>query len=243
MLGKRAKKNRILKYLETNLFLKDYEVLEDALDNEDPSIRIQTKDRIITVYSLDDGTVEEDFRMRRGAGSKNEFLKKKDAFGEIDSFVKKNYKDAAITKTSFDESFIKVRTDDKNITITYNFDSREIVVKERARRKSVSTKEKESISDKKPDNKITAVEEISAVKEKPESSDDSYFTYHRKKKRKTFSENEKVKTLYGEDIYTVVEDRGEDVVVTKDHCSYVLSASDLIHVNETKKKRNIKITS
>ena len=241
MLGKKAKKNRIVKYLENEPSLRGYEVLEDALDNEDPSIRIQTKDRIITVYSLDDGTVEEDFRMRRGAGSKNEFLKKKDAFGEIDSFVKKNYKDAAITKTSFDESFIKVRTDNKNITITYDFDSREIVVKERARRKSVSTKE--SISDKKSDNKITAVEEISAAKEKPESSDDSYFTYHRKKKRKTFSENEKVKTLYGEEIYTVVEDRGEDVVVTKDHCSYVLSTSDLIHVNETKKKRNIKITS
>ena len=126
MLGKRAKKNRIIKHLEQNLETKEYEVIEDRLSEEDPTIKIQTKDRIVTLFVNAEDLVEEDFRMRRGAGSKSDFIKKQNAFREIEAFIHKTYKKTdEITKKSFDESQMKVRTEDKNITITYDFRSEE----------------------------------------------------------------------------------------------------------------------
>ena len=92
MLGKRAKKNRIIKHLEQNLETKEYEVIEDRLSEEDPTIKIQTKDRIVTLFVNAEDLVEEDFRMRRGAGSKSDFIKKQDAFREIEAFIHKTYK-------------------------------------------------------------------------------------------------------------------------------------------------------
>lgn len=141
-LGKRAKQNRLNKYIETN-FLND-EIIDNNLDNDTPSVKIQTKDRIITLTVTDDGKIIEDFRMRKGAGSKSDYLKKKEAFSYITAYVEKYYKNDLITKESFDDGFIKVQTIDKNLTITYDSKIKDIIVKERMRKGKGKSNSKES---------------------------------------------------------------------------------------------------
>ena len=73
MLGRRAKKNRIVKYI--NEFKEQYEILDDLLDQEEPEIKIQTTNRIILIKCDEKGNVLEDYKMRRGCGSKSDYLK------------------------------------------------------------------------------------------------------------------------------------------------------------------------
>lgn len=247
MLGKRAKKNRIIKHLEQNLETKEYEVIEDHLSEEDPSIKIQTKDRIVTLFVNEEDLVEEDFRMRRGAGSKSDFIKKQDAFREIEAFVHKTYKKTdEITKKSFDESQIKVRTEDKNITISYDFAQKEIVVKERARKRATPPVQntppaedsptkivKKDVPQKKVVVKDTSpvVKTVQKMPYERESDPDLLAIINSKrKKREPFIEGMKVRTLYNDGIFTVVEDRGNVVVISANQCSYIVAASDLVPI-------------
>lgn len=253
MLGKRAKKNRIIKHLEQNLETKEYEVIEDRLSEEDPTIKIQTKDRIVTLFVNAEDLVEEDFRMRRGAGSKSDFIKKQDAFREIEAFIHKTYKKTdEITKKSFDESQMKVRTEDKNITITYDFTQKEIIVKERARKKatpavqnitpaedSPTKSAKKDVVQKKTQKKQSSVVKdaspvVKTVQKMPyerESDPDLLAIINpKKKKREPFVEGMKVRTLYNDGIFTVVEDRGDVVVISENQCSYIVAASDLVPI-------------
>lgn len=247
MLGKRAKKNRIIKHLEQNLETKEYEVIEDHLSEEDPSIKIQTKDRIVTLFVNEEDLVEEDFRMRRGAGSKNDFIKKQDAFREIEAFVHKTYKKTAeITKKSFDESQIKVRTEDKNITISYDFAQKEIIVKERSRKRAIPSVQNtppaedsptKSVKKDAPQKKVVVKDTSPVVKtvqkmpyERESDPDLLAIINSKRKKREPFVEGMKVRTLYNDGIFTVVEDRGDVVVISANQCSYIVAASDLVPI-------------
>lgn len=232
MLGKRAKKNRITKYLEQNFSEKSYEIIQDGMEEEDPSLKIQTKDRIIDLSVSEDDKVVEDFRMRRGAGSKADYLKKQMAFREIENFVAKTYKkDATVTKKSFDDGYIKVKTSEKNITVTYDFSQKEVVVKER-RRKGLSaetkTVPKTSVAKENPITQKTSAaenpiaEDIStpgvSAKEKI------------KKRRHTFKEGSLVKPIYSPEVYTVIEDCGNVIRVERNSATHMIAASDLVAI-------------
>ena len=131
-LGARAKRNRIANYMDT--LPEEFEVLEDRLTNDNPEIKLQTKTRIITLTCTDIGKIEESFRMRRGAGSKEEFLAKQEAYNAVRSYYDDYYTGAKIKQSSFDEGYIKLELDTKIITLTYDTHSKTVEEKERARR-------------------------------------------------------------------------------------------------------------
>ena len=131
-LGARAKRNRIANYMDT--LPEEFEVLEDRLTNDNPEIKLQTKTRIITLTCTDLGKIEESFRMRRGAGSKEEFLAKQEAYNAVRSYYDDYYTGAKIKQSSFDEGYIKLELDTKIITLTYDTHSKTVEEKERARR-------------------------------------------------------------------------------------------------------------
>lgn len=234
MLGKRAKRNRITKRLEQNFNEKSYEIIQDGMEDEDPSLKIQTKDRIIVLSVSEDGNVIEDFRMRRGAGTKEAFLKKQAAFREIENFVAKTYKkDATVTKKSFDDSYIKVKTSEKNITVTYDFSQKEVVVKER-RRKGLSAEVKSE--PKTPLVKESSITQKASTAEKPITEDTSIPDVPAKekvKKRKpTFKEGSLVKPIYSPEVYIVIEDCGNVIRVERNSATHMIAASDLIAVEQ-----------
>jgi len=142
-LGSSAKRNRIANYLDT--LPEEFEVLEDNLAEEEPSIKLQTKSRIITVSVLN-GKVIENFRMRRGAGSKDEYLKKQLAYDSINTYYNDYYTGAKITKNSFEEGVLKIELATKIITLTYNSETNSVDEKERARRGTKSLREDDYVS-------------------------------------------------------------------------------------------------
>lgn len=131
-LGARAKRNRIANYMDT--FPEEFEVLEDNLENDNPEIKLQTKTRIVTLKCSELGKVEESFRMRRGAGSKEEFLVKQEAYNAVRSYYNDYYTGAKIKQSSFDEGYIKLELETKIVTLTYNSKAKIVEEKERARR-------------------------------------------------------------------------------------------------------------
>ena len=232
MLGKRAKRNRITKHLEQNFNEKSYKIIQDGMEDEDPSLKIQTKDRIIVLSVSEDGKVVEDFRMRRGAGTKEAFLRKQTAFREIEKFVAKTYKkDGTVTKKSFDDGYIKVRTSEKNITVTYDFSQKEVVVKERRRKGlSAEVKSKPEISIIK-ENSIT--QKVSTAKKliTEDTSMPNMSAKEKTKKRKpTFKEGSLVKPIYSPEVYTVIENCGNVIRVERNSATHMIAASDLVAV-------------
>lgn len=142
-LGAKAKRNRIANYMDT--IPEDFEVLEDNLDTENPEIKLQTQNRIIVLACTDLGKVEESFRMRRGAGSKEEFLAKQEAYNAVRSYYDDYYTGAKIKQSSFDEGYIKLELETKIITLTYNSKDKVVEEKERARR---GTKQNNAVTGK-----------------------------------------------------------------------------------------------
>lgn len=144
-LKSRAKRNRIAKYMDS--FPEEFETIEDNLLAENPEIKLQTKSRIITLSCDDKGNVMESFRMRRGAGSKEEFLVKQEAYTALQKYYNDYYTAVKIKQSSFDESFIKLELETKIITLIYNTSTSSIEEKERARRGTKQT-ESQTISSK-----------------------------------------------------------------------------------------------
>lgn len=132
MAGARAKRNHITKYMDT--LPEEFETVEDNLDSEEPSIKLQTKTRIITLSCDESGRVIESFRMRRGAGSKDEFLAKQEAYTAIRTYYDNYYTGATIKQSSFDEGYIKIELEEKIVTLTYDTTTKTVEEKDRARR-------------------------------------------------------------------------------------------------------------
>lgn len=254
-LGKRAKKNRITKYI-SDFFAND-EIIEDGLEADDPFVKIQTKDRNVTLTVSSEGKVIEDFRMRKGAGSKADYLKKQETFQYLSAYVAKHYKNERITKESFDDGFIKVQTDTKNLTLTYDAKTNEVIVKERMRK---GAKNNNVASDtqstamplkksKMTSNTIVKPEIISntlPLKQEPqkkntsankedETSNVSIPKISCKKQKVVFKENDKVKNIFSNETYQVVCDCGGMVEVYKDSVSYQMATSDLMLIPKKKK--------
>ncbi len=140
-LGSRAKRNRIVNYMDT--FPEEFEVLADNLDYSDPMIKLQTKTRNIFLKCDNEGHVIEDFRMRPGAGSKEEFLLKQEAYTAVRKYYDDFYTSAKIKQASFDDGFIKLELETKIITLLYDAETKCVEEKERARR---GTKQNNSIT-------------------------------------------------------------------------------------------------
>lgn len=142
IVGQRARKNHLLKYFNEHFSSEETEILEDLQNQEYPQMKFQTKSRIITLLTDDYGEVTENFRMRRGAGSKTEFLEKQKAYIELNTYLKLNYpEDAVIKMNSFEEGMIKIQTDTQIITLTFDTNENKVIEKTRNRRRVNTKKE------------------------------------------------------------------------------------------------------
>ena len=128
-----AKRNRIANYMAS--LPEEFEVIEDNLIDSEPVIILQTKSRVITLYCDERGEVVEDFEMVDGAGSKDEFLLKQEAYNAIKAYYNDYYTGAKIKKASFEEGILKIELNDRSVTLTYDAKSKSVEEKDRAKRK------------------------------------------------------------------------------------------------------------
>ena len=143
-LGATAKRSRIANYMDA--FPEEFEVLDDNLGGSEPSIKLQTKSREISLSCDNKGKIIEEFKMRQGAGSKEEFLIKQKAYNALNGYYNDYYTGAKIVKNSFDESELKLELADRTVTLTYDAETDSVEEKDRAKRKP-----KKEISLKKED--------------------------------------------------------------------------------------------
>ena len=128
-----AKRNRIADYMAS--LPEVFEVVEDNLIDSEPVIILQTKSRVITLYCDEKGNVVEDFEMLDGAGSKEEFLLKQEAYNAIRAYYNDYYTGARIKKSSFEEGVIKIELADRSVTLTYDAKAKLVEETDRAKRK------------------------------------------------------------------------------------------------------------
>ncbi len=131
-LGAAAKRNRIANYMDS--FPEEFEVEEDLLGEENPMIKLQTKSRKITLSCDEKGKVIEEFSMRPGEGSKEDFLTKQEAYLAINGYYNDYYTGAKISKNSFEEGILKIELEDRTVTLSYDFDTKTVEEKDRAKR-------------------------------------------------------------------------------------------------------------
>ena len=137
-----TKRNRIADYMAS--LPEEFEVIEDNLIDSEPIIILRTKSRVITLYCDEKGKVVEDFEMVDGAGSKEEFLLKQEAYNAIRAYYNDYYTGAKIKKSSFEEGIIKFELVDRTVTLTYDSVNKTVEESDRAKRKP---KEKSSAKD------------------------------------------------------------------------------------------------
>ena len=136
-LGATAKRNRIANYMDA--FPEEFEVLEDNLGDEEPYIKLQTKNRVISLTCDERGNVKEEFKMRQGAGSKSDYLTKQEAYNAINSYYNDYYTGAKIVKNSFDEGELKIELEERTVMLTYDPLTKSVEEKDRAKRKTRET--------------------------------------------------------------------------------------------------------
>lgn len=235
-VGNRAKKNHIKTYFEQKY--KDVTIIKDLLESDEPSLKFETNNRIITLSSDKYGNVLEDYRMKKGCGSKADYIKKEKAYLEINNFKSKHYKGIDIKSESFEDSFIKIQTDDFNITISYDLKANQVIEKKRNRNKKTETKqenkvikqENKAIKSKKENTKKENTKKEDTKKENTKNEDNS--TEPLKKKRKVkFKEGDKAINIYNHTEYYVLGSKG-NIVKLNDSAGnfYMMTSSDLIKV-------------
>lgn len=225
-VGNRAKKNHIKIYFEQKY--KDATIIKDLLESNEPSLKFETNNRIITLSSDKYGNVLEDYRMKKGCGSKTDYIKKEKAYLEINNFKSKHYKGINIKSESFEDSFIKIQTDDFNITISYDFKANQVIEKKRNRNKRTETKQENKVI--KQENKAVKSKKDNTKKESTKNKDNS--TESLKKKRKVkFKEGDKAINIYNHTEYYVLSSIG-NIVKLNDSAGnfYMMTSSDLIKV-------------
>ena len=212
-VGNRAKRNHIQAYFNENY--SDSTILSDGLESNEPTIKFETINRIITLSSDKYGNVIEDYRMKKGCGSKQDYIKKEAAFKEISNFKEKHYKNIPEKSSSFEESYIKLQTDEYNITILYDFKTKTIAEKKRNRNK-VKTIDNNVIASKKEKPIVSANKELvidePVIKEK-------------KPRKKGYKENDKVLNIYDKQKYTVLSDMNGIVKVCDNTRNYYIMAT------------------
>ncbi len=233
-VGNRAKKNHIKTYFEQKY--KDATIIKDLLESNEPSLKFETNNRIITLSSDKYGNVLEDYRMKKGCGSKTDYIKKEKAYLEINNFKSKHYKGINIKNESFEDSFIKIQTDEFNITISYDFKTNQVIEKKRNRNKKIETKQENKAVKSKKENtkrentKKDNVKKDNTKKENTKNKDDNIEPLKKKRKVK-FKEGDKAINIYNHLEYYVLSSK-ENIVKLNDSAGnfYMMTSSDLIKV-------------
>lgn len=251
-VGIRAKKNHLIKYLNEHFSSEEFEKIEDKSNIEDAYIKLQTKSRIITISSDKYGDISEEFKMRRGAGTKADYLKKQEAYIALNTYLKLNFPEDSVIKTnSFEDSLIKIQTEEKIISLLYDEKRKEVFVKERMRRGKGVVKSKENTllkegktfnenktiinSEKHPTNPTKKTNPTEIKKTESEERIDELIKSHQIKqvRHKKLKEDTMVKNKYNGCIYRVLDDDNGLIKVTDNtKITYQMTIADLEIVSE-----------
>lgn len=247
-LGATAKRSRIANYMDA--FPEEFEVLEDNLGGDEPSIKLQTKTREISLWCDDKGKVIEEFQMRQGAGSKEEFLIKQKAYNAINGYYNDYYTGAKIVKNSFDEGELKLELADRTVTLTYDASADSVEEKDRAKRKlkeniKATTNEKpkkkgsRKVEEKEPEFKqlslfdLPEAEALSKPEPKQESVLKSEPAKAKAKGYDKWADGITVKNVCNNKKYKVKHDNGNIIeVFDNDHGYLIMARADLKVVDE-----------
>ncbi|SHJ59594.1 hypothetical protein [Pseudobutyrivibrio xylanivorans] len=224
-LGSTSKRSRIANYMDA--FPEEFEVLEDNLGASEPSIRLQTKTREIILSCDDKGKVIEEFQLRQGAGSREEFIIKQKAYNAINGYYNDYYTGAKIIKNSFDEGELKLELADRTVTLTYDADTDSVEEKDRAKRKRMEEKEPEykqlSLFDL-PENTITP---------NKKTSQSQIPTQAKAKDYDKWADGIIVKNVCNNKKYKVKHDNGNIIeVFDNEHGYLIMARADLKVVDE-----------
>ena len=225
-LGATAKRSRIANYMDA--FPEEFEVLEDNLGGDEPSIKLQTKTREISLSCDDKGKVIEEFQMRQGAGSKEEFLFKQKGYNAINGYYNDYYTGAKIVKNSFDEGELKLELADRTVTLTYD-----------ASTDSVEEKDSQKVEEKEPEFKQLSLFDLPEATDlsKQEQNEESVLKSEpAKAKAKGYdkwADGITVKNVCNNKKYKVKHDNGNIIeVFDNDHGYLIMARADLKVVDE-----------
>ncbi|SDB55492.1 hypothetical protein SAMN02910298_02848 [Pseudobutyrivibrio sp. YE44] len=205
MIGASAKRMKLANYMSS--LPEIYEVIEDNLGEEEPSIKLQTKTRSIFLYCDSKGNVVESFEMLEGGGTKEDFIAKKEAYDAIRKYYEDYYTGARITKSSFDEGLIKLQVDDRIVTLTYDYENKGVDETDRLRPRKKTEKKKETIDQ----NQLS----IFDIKKEDTHAGTTYDKW---------LEGTIVKNRYNQKKYTVKKDFGNTIEVKDGEYGYITMA-------------------
>ncbi len=218
MIGASAKRMKLANYMSS--LPEIYEVIEDNLGEDNPSIKLQTKSRVISLECDDKGKVIEAFEMREGCGLKEDFLVKQKAYNTVREYYEDYYTGARILKQSFEEGLIKLQVDDRTVTLSYNpltncVDETDRV---RHRTKRTETKKDEPKLDTLEYNQMSIFDVKSSDALKTEDLKEKEMTYNK------WSEGLTVVNKYNGKCYTVKKDSGNIIEVRDQEYGYLTMA-------------------
>lgn len=220
------------------------EIATDKLEANPPELKLTSDYQLITLSIDSNEEVQIDTRMRRGAGSEKEFIRKVEALLVLRKYVKRKYKDPNyVIKESLDN--IKVSDDSFIYTLTVD-KSGEVEVKTRARKgkgnnvketkpaeltEPVKSVKKSSIKDVKPVKepiKESVKKEEKESKPVPEKVEVKVAPPKVKKYAK-IEEGSMVVNRYNKKSYKVIRDEGNVIEVFDPDSGYLTMArSDLL---------------
>lgn len=225
-LGVTAKRTRIANYMDA--FPEEFEVLEDNLGESEPTIRLQTKTREIRLSCDNKGKVIEEFQMRQGAGSKEEFIIKQKIYNALNAYYNDYYTGAKIIKNSFEQGELKLELADRTVTLTYDNETDSIEERDRAKRSL--KKSTASVDDKPKKEVITTIEE-----KKPELISKPSPVREKTKSYDKWGDGVIVKNVCNNKKYKVKHDEGNIIeVFDSDHGYLIMARADLVIENEDK---------
>ncbi len=238
-----VKRNRIANYMDS--LPESFEVLEDMLGENNPSIKLETKSRIIDLSCDEIGHVHEEFSMRPGEGSKEEFLTKQEAYNAITNYYNDYYTGAKIIKKSFDEGILKIDLENRYVTLSYDSINKSVEEKDRAHKPAkplfeqmelpIPQMESSEPPKKKSSTKRKAKRDNVAADEKKDDSseyeqmtlfDMSVFT--EEKTYEKWADGTMVKNICDGKQYRVKKDNGNSIeVFDPEHGYLIMARADL----------------
>lgn len=233
--GSAAKRRQIANHMDS--FPEEFEVIEDELGSSEPSIKLQTKTRIISLSCDERGKVVEDFTMRPGAGSKEDFLKKQEAYNAISQYYNDYYTGAKIVKKSFEEGLLKIELETRTVTLTYDAANKSVEEKDRARRApkefqqmSLFDLPKKSKSAEKADKPEIKESVATPAQDKDSAKKNSVkIATPRDKKYDRWSDGTIVKNICNNKEYKVKKDEGNIIeVFDSEHGYLIMARADLV---------------
>jgi hypothetical protein len=219
-----AKRNHIANYMAS--LPEEFEVVEDNLIDSEPVIILQTKSRVITLYCDEKGEVVEQFEMREGAGSKEDFLVKQEAYNALRAYYNDYYTGAKIKKSSFEEGILKIEIADRSVTLTYDAVNKIVEEKDRVKKKPKETVVKEAPVKEQTSGQMSLFD--FASKPEPAAAVEAVAPKSDKGSYKKLPEGTIVTNACNNKQYKVKKDEGNIIeVFDKEHGYLIMARADL----------------